>query len=123
MCRVIHHVHASRSAHEKLIIVECLEAAFAAFIENLNQLTKKAGLYGKLHYFGEHHYEQEANHTMGSWIDEKKVPSDATNINLYDIRQKHMLGVVDDIFSGFDQMFSCWQAALNTHTNTASAMA
>ena len=118
--RVIHHVHASRSVHEKLIVIECLEAAFAAFIESLNQLTQKAGMYKKLRYFGRNHYEQEADHTMGSWIDEKKASSDAIDIHMYDIRQKHMLGVVADIFSGFNQVFSCWHASFKgqiiTHT-------
>lgn len=110
--RVIHHVHSSRSTNEKLIIVECLEAAFAAFIENLNPLTKKIGMYQKLRYFGEHHYEKEADHAAGSWIDEDKTVSVNHYINIADIRNKHMQGVVDDIFSGFHDMFTCWQNAM-----------
>jgi hypothetical protein len=44
--------------------MECLEAAFAAFVINLNVLTKKAGLYQKLKYSGEHHFEKESDHAM-----------------------------------------------------------
>lgn len=116
--RVIHHVHSSRSAHEKLIIVECLEAAFAAFIENLNPLTKRLGIYQKLDYFGKHHYEQEADHAAGSWIDGEKASSQDNSINISDIREKHIKGVVDDIFTGFNHMFTCWQNALNSDIRT-----
>jgi hypothetical protein len=105
-------IHACKTAHEKLIIVECLEAAFAAFVENLNVLTKRKGLYKELVYFGEHHYDKESDHTMGSWLDDNQAKKIMPHQAKYAIREDVMQPMIDNIFSGFDAMFSCWENAI-----------
>lgn len=102
-----------KNAQEKLIIVECLEAAFAAFIESLNVLTKRLGIYQQLVYFGEHHYDKESDHTMGSWLDTAQ-PKQQLQSPAVAIRYAVMEQMVDDIFMGFESMFSCWEKSLDT---------
>lgn len=104
-----------KNAQEKLIIVECLEAAFAAFIENLNVLTKRMGVYHKLVYFGEHHYDKESEHAMGSWLDTADTKKPQAQQSKDDIRYAVMEQVVEDIFAGFESMFSCWEKSLETN--------
>lgn len=98
-----------KSAQEKLVIVECLEAAFAAFIENLNVLTKRMGIYQQLVYFGEHHYDKEAEHTMGSWLDSAEPKQQKAHKTKGAIRYPVMEQMIDDIFTGFETMFSTWE--------------
>ncbi len=101
-----------KNAQEKLVIIECLEAAFAAFIESLNVLTKRMGIYQQLVYFGEHHYDKESEHTMGSWLDsaESKVQKKQRTKGV--IRYPLMEQMIDDIFQGFEAMFSCWEKGM-----------
>jgi hypothetical protein len=108
--RVMHHLFQCRSTYEKLILVECLEAAFAAFVVNLNQLTQRLGHYETLKYFGRHHHIEESSHAMGSWLDEGgKSPMGSDTKN--QLRENHMLAMVDDVFSGFNQAFNLWNKA------------
>ncbi len=101
-----------KNAQEKLVIVECLEAAFAAFIENLNVLTKRLGVYQKLVYFGEQHYDKEAEHTMGNWLNTAEAKEQKTQQAKGQVRTPLMEKIVEDIFNGFDEMFSCWEKSL-----------
>lgn len=101
-----------KSAQEKLVIVECLEAAFAAFIENLNVLTKRMGVYHQLVYFGEHHYDKESEHTMGSWLDTAEPKKQKTQKVKGVLRYSVMEQMIDDIFTGFETMFSCWEKSM-----------
>jgi hypothetical protein len=101
-----------KNAQEKLVIIECLEAAFAAFIESLNVLTKRLGVYQKLVYFGEKHYDKESEHTMGSWLNTAETKQQKTRQAKGVIRTAVMEQMVEDIFNGFDSMFSCWEQSL-----------
>lgn len=109
---IIVHINQCQNAQEKLIIVECLEAAFAAFIESLNPLTKRMGLFEQLRYFGEHHYQKESEHAMGSWLDTPEQAHKHSEIHALSIRSETMRQVVDDIFMGFESMFNCWLAGI-----------
>lgn len=120
--RVIHHINNTKSPEEKLIIIDCLECAFSVFISHLNQLTQRTGFYKKLRYFGEQHHEDEANHSMGSWLDDNKLTSNAGNA-LSRFRNKYMLEIVDDIFMGFNQVFECWLSALPMETEHKTPIA
>ena len=94
--RVMHHLFQCRSTHEKLILVECLEAAFAAFVVNLNYLTQRSGHFETLKYFGEHHFTEESSHAMGSWLNEGgKLP--VAPDSPHQMRTDTMLAMVDDI--------------------------
>lgn len=101
-----------KNAHEKLILIECMEAAFAAFIESLNVLTKRMGIYKELVYFGEHHYDKESEHTMGSWLDTAGPKAAMPHQAKYAIRYEAMEKMIDDIFNGFESMFSCWEMGI-----------
>lgn len=108
--RVMHHLFQCRSTHEKLILVECLEAAFAAFVVNLNYLTQRSGHFEILKYFGEHHFTEESSHAMGSWLNEGgKLP--VAPDYPHQIRTDAMLAMVDDVFAGFNQVFTIWDKA------------
>jgi hypothetical protein len=111
--RVMHHIYQCKTPHEKLILMECLEAAFAAFVINLNVLTKKAGLYQKLKYFGEHHFEKESDHAMGSWLDASQPKQVTPYQARYAIREEYMQAMIDDIFAGFNRVFSVWENSLH----------
>lgn len=103
-----------KNAQEKLVIIECLEAAFAAFIESLNVLTKRMGVYQQLVYFGEHHYDKESEHTMGSWLDSAEPKTKKAARAEATIRSSQMEQMIDDIFQGFEAMFSCWEKGIET---------
>ena len=96
------------------MIIECLEAAFAAFIESLNVLTKRMGIYQQLVYFGEHHYDKESEHTMGSWLDSTESKTQKALGARGAIRYPVMEQMIDDIFQGFEAMFSCWENGIET---------
>lgn len=108
--RVMHHLFQCRSTQEKLVLVECLEAAFAAFVINLNYLTQRSGHFETLKYFGEHHFNEESSHAMGSWLNaEGKAPISAEKGQV--LRTDTMLAMVDDIFAGFNHVFTVWDKA------------
>lgn len=91
----------------KLVIVEVLEAAFAAFLLNMHKLIKEAGLFGELQYFGKRHQDQEDNHSIGSWLEDTDQKATLET----DIPQEHLAfahEAVNNLFDHFDVMFACW---------------
>lgn len=97
----------AKSTEEKLVIIDCLEAAFSVFMSGLNQHTQKNGLYDKLRYFGRDHHIDEASHSQGSWLDvdhAKKYTSYSSDPMLK--------GTISKIFDGFNQCFDVWFEAL-----------
>lgn len=110
--RVVSHVINAKSTEEKLIIIDCLEAAFSVFINGLNQLTQRSGLYRKLRYFGEEHHVDEASHTLGSWVEGERSKQNSGEEALTPFRQKQMIAIIDDVFAGFDEVFTCWSEAV-----------
>lgn len=101
-----------KNAQERLVIVECLEAAFAAFIESLNVLTKRMGIYHQLVYFGAHHYDKESGHAMGSWLDTAEPKQQKPQKVKGAIRYPVVEQMIDDIFTGFESMFSYWEKSM-----------
>ena len=92
------------NAEKKLLIIECLEAAFSVFITNLTNMTQRAGLYNSLRYFGREHHMDEAQHSMGSWLEGNKE-DEANNNDSLDVET---LAIINTIFLGFNQMFDYW---------------
>ncbi len=114
--RVVSHIRTTKTAEEKMMILDCLESAFSVFINSLNSVTQKRGDFQKLKYFGSEHYEDEASHSTGNWLEGEK---DFSHSHYYDVqrfRSRHMSTVIDDIFSGFEQVFSRWYNTLQTDT-------
>lgn len=120
--RVMSHIMNAKSTEEKLIIIDCLEAAFSSFITGLNHLTKNTGLYTTLRYFGQEHHEDEAGHSMGSWLEGDRQKTNDTPV-LSQFKHKQMIHIIDDIFDGFEDVFSCWNDAVSTEVMAIEAIA
>jgi hypothetical protein len=110
--RVVSHIRSTKTAEEKMIILDCLESAFSVFINSLNSVTQKTGDYQKLKYFGAEHYEDEASHSTGNWLEGEKNCEHSHYYDVQRFRSRHMSNVIDDIFAGFNQVFSRWYNAL-----------
>ena len=110
--QVVTHIQSTTSSEEKLLVLECLEAAFAAFIMNMNILTRNNGDYIHLKYLGQQHFEEESDHDMGNWIEGDKTSEQEKSITV-NIRERFMHYIVDDIFDGFNEVFTFWNA--NAH--------
>lgn len=106
--RIISHIKTAQSAEEKLIIIDCMESTFSVFINSLNVITHKNGRYHQLKFFGHQHFEAETNHASGNWLEGEKNHEDLHYANIQIFRLRHMSNVIDDIYEGFDQVFSCW---------------
>lgn len=113
---IVCHIRSTKTAEEKMIIIDCLESAFSVFINSLNFITHKNGYYEKLKYFGAKHYEDEASHSTGNWLEGEKTSDQSHSYEIQPFRLRHMNLVVDDIFQGFDQVFNCWYSSLQTVT-------
>jgi hypothetical protein len=110
--RVVSHIRNTKTAEEKMMILDCLESAFSVFINNLNYVTQARGDYEKLKYFGSEHYEDEASHSTGNWLEGEKHGGQSHYYDVQRFRAAHMSTVIDDIFDGFDQIFDCWYKAV-----------
>lgn len=101
-----------------LTMIECLEAAFAVFIETLKPQLVKRGFYEKLIYFGQQHDLGEQSHAMGSWIE---GGSSSTAGNHAETTLAHLassdsppevearaIQIVDSIFDQFELLFQHW---------------
>lgn len=106
--RVVSHIRATKTPEEKMIVLDCLESAFSVFINNLNYVTQRKGDYERLKYFGSEHYEDEASHSTGNWLEGEKNCEHSHYYDVQRFRVRHMSNVIDDIFQGFNQVFSCW---------------
>lgn len=100
-----------------LAIIECLEAAFAVFIERLRPQLVDRNLYQRLTYFGMKHDHGEQSHAMGSWIEdgEEDLHLDFAELNLSQEQEALVILLVDQIFAKFDELFTHWhQEALSS---------
>lgn len=108
---VYHTVHLAKQnpdALAHLTLIECLEAAFAVFINNLSPHFSRADWNKNLRYFGDRHHEDESNHAMGSWTEEgADFSSDMAN-PLAQADDARLVQLVDEVFAGFDRMFVAW---------------
>lgn len=110
--RVVAHIKATHSPEEKMIIIDCLESAFSVFINSLNNITHKNGYYHELKYFGEEHYEDEASHSNGNWLEGEKPEEHSHHDAIQRFRVPYMVYIIDDIFSGFEGVFNRWNDML-----------
>lgn len=114
--RIVAHIRASQTAEEKMIIIDCMESTFSVFINSLNVITRKNGMYDKLKFFGSQHFEAESNHASGNWLEGEKEHDDTHYSNIQRFRLRHMSLVIDDIFEGFHQVFSYWYSTMQNVT-------
>ncbi len=102
-----------------LVFVECLEAAFAVFINNLKPQLEANGAFAELHYFGHRHEEGEASHEMGSWIEDdahSDMEASLGNIEFSEIERQYAMQICDDVFSRFQDMFLFWNEFAKKNT-------
>lgn len=100
-----------KDARFALVFVECLEAAFAVFIQNLKPGLEQTGVFSRLHYFGHRHEEGEASHEMGSWIEEDahaSMEDKLSAIEFTDAERDYAMQICDDVFAKFQEMFIYW---------------
>lgn len=104
----IMHLHwKHKSPQIDLIIIEVLEATFAAFIGPMNKNVKQAGLYSELEFFGKIHHDAEHDHSSGNWEDGKSESS----IIMDDSSRLAAHSIVNELFQDFNRMFESWYLA------------
>ncbi|MGS2718876.1 hypothetical protein ACVBE9_11925 [Eionea flava] len=111
--RIISYIHNTQSPEEKMLIMECLESTFSVFITSLNTITQKNGDFNRLKFFGTQHYEAEAEHSGGNWLDGEKPTAHDHFYHIEATRVRSVNQMIDTIFAGFDEMFHCWADTLN----------
>lgn len=116
---ITHLIQSESDPRFKLVIIECLEAAFAVFIEHLRPQMISRGIYDKLTYFGKNHDEGEQSHSLGSWVDKT---SDLHNmddllmsIELNTDEESKANQLVEKIFMSFEILFTHWHNQANSN--------
>jgi hypothetical protein len=94
-----------KSPGVRLLMIECLELAFAVFIEAVRSSDSHSP--EALKYFGDHHFFEEASHQQGSWIDETHQLN-LNELELSDEETKAAAMIVIEVFEGFHLMFTSW---------------
>lgn len=91
-----------------LTVIECLEAAFAVFIEKLKPQLLNRNVYERLTYFGQRHDLGEQSHALGSWIDD--IPKDnlLLSIEMNEEERGYAISDVKEVFAHFNNMFEHW---------------
>lgn len=94
-----------KNAAVRLVMIECLELAFAVFIEAVRASNSSDN--SKLVYFGDLHFFEESAHENGSWIDgEHKI--DLNSMNLSDEDSNKSVMIIVESFAWFHLMFTSW---------------
>ncbi len=120
---ITHLIQSEGDSRLILTMIECLEAAFAVFIENLKPQLVKRDFYEKLSYFGQKHDLGEQSHAMGSWIEDESSSSASRQPESAVTRlissdsppelERKASQIVDSIFDHFEMLFTHWhQVAL-----------
>lgn len=115
---ITHLIQSESDSRVILAIIECLEAAFAVFIETLKPQLVKRDFYEKLSYFGQQHDLGEQSHAMGSWIEGTKdhvlgVPPEAAlnqfaRLDSPPEVEARAFRFIDSIFDHFELLFAHW---------------
>jgi len=114
---LIHLAKTYSDAVSHLAMIECLEAAFASFIDALHPHFDKPYWNKNLTYFGSRHHESEASHEMGSWIETHNQPPQVgflEGIKMNDEQRE----LIDFVFDKFDRMFTVWLSQVNLGVNS-----
>lgn len=104
-----------RSAKASLVIIECLEATFGVFMTCLQKRFWNSPIYSQLQFFGQTHHHQEANHSIGHWIEDDQESNQAEsqgtcleNIQFSPEECEELLTAVQLIFEHFELVFESW---------------
>lgn len=98
-----------------LAVIECLEAAFAVFIEKLKPQLVHRNVYERLTYFGQRHDLGEQSHALGSWIGDMPADELLLSIELNAEEQVYATQMVQQIFAYFNTMFEHWYLVSNAN--------
>lgn len=104
----IHYVRHCADPLLSLVLIEILEAVFAAFSAHMGQRIHREDLYGKLEYYGRKHLEQEAGHAMGSWTGEGAPPLELIDYELTPAQRTQAEKMIDELFGLFERLFDSW---------------
>lgn len=91
-----------------LAVIECLEAAFAVFIEKLRPQLILRNVYESLMYFGQRHDLGEQSHALGSWIDDSPADDLLLSIEMSEDERAYAITMVKEVFTHFNNMFEHW---------------
>lgn len=100
-----------RSAKASLVIIECLEATFGVFMTSLQRRFWNSPVYSQLQFFGQTHHHQEANHSIGHWIEDDGPESEKLhfeNIQFSAEEQEELTTAIQLIFEQFELVFESW---------------
>lgn len=103
-----------RSAKASLVIIECLEATFGVFMTSLQKRFWNSPIYAQLQFFGQTHHHQEANHSIGHWIEDDGLYSrhaEIENIQFSQNEQEELTAAIQIIFEQFELVFESWFSA------------
>lgn len=115
----IHFIKKFQSAKASLVIIECLEATFGVFMTSLQKRFWNSPVYSQLQFFGQTHHHQEANHSLGHWIEDAGGATSADHLDLESIEfsneeEDELKQAVHVIFEQFELVFESWYAARNS---------
>ena len=99
-----------RTPFLRMAIIEALEATFACFNEPMYRLVAELGLSERLDYFGKVHQHAEANHAK----DQEGGEHEGVEGSGYLLRIGEFetaVGLVNELFDVFEDMFDCWYQA------------
>lgn len=106
----IHYVRQAKDPLISLVLIEILEAVFAAFSDHMVKRIHREGLYGKLEYYGRTHLEKEGSHALGAWTDDAVPSLGPIDYVLSDAQREQAKLMVSELFGLFEKLFDSWYA-------------
>lgn len=121
----IHQIKKHQSAKASLVIIECLESTFGVFMTTLKTRFSGSSIYKRLQFFGQHHQEQEMNHSLGHWIEDEHQDGHEHSekdyllkIELTANEREELLTSVNEIYNQFELVFQTWLQNKNNYEVT-----
>ncbi len=103
-----HYVRASEDPVIRLIVIEVMEATFAAFIDALHTVDFDGLCDRELRFFGSAHRNAEASHELGSWVGGRHTDAVLDRLALDEDTRELGSKIVNELFCKFDEMFNQW---------------
>lgn len=112
----IHLIRKYNDARASLVIIECLEATFGVFMTSMQKRFWNSTIYSKLKFFGLTHHHQEANHSIGHWIEDDSNQGQQSlleQIPFNNPESESMAESIEMVFDQFEVVFENWYLSRN----------
>ncbi len=96
-------------------VLEVLEAGFVTFITHMLIPIRDLNLFDTLDYFGRTHYEAEASHQSGNWVD-NSVHTTLNSFKFSVADRASAVKIVDEMFQIMEKMFLSWRLEIHKST-------